>query len=352
MNSASAVSKLQQLLPCDGDEACHAKQQQLQQGQLPLMCSIIKAYPMKAVEWAYSGDSQLEESTLITDGNDEEIAEACLQFAGLLNDSGSSSTARVGSDSLSLLLLLVRWLRLRALQMQRSWELAMDMHEQCNSLDAGAAEQAYRQGFVADGRDMQAAVEVLMAAVHVVAVQVGTIAAMLSAGSISFNSAQQQQQQQASSSTAGSSGEGSTSSYEPAALAAMRQVHERLQQLRSRANPVRSVLWYALHVADLSQQGLPIPPMPSSVSNTAEHEQVCAGFAAASSGEQLWHVLYSYQALQQLPQDVLLLSEQLLSALPVSWCCNNPGCSNVDGPSECALVASKSCVCSACRTAR
>jgi hypothetical protein len=79
---------------------------------------------------------------------------------------------------------------------------------------------------------------------------------------------------------------------------------------------------------------------------------VAADFAAASSGEQLWHVLCSYQALLQLPQDALLLSEQLLAALPVSWCCNNPGCSNMDGPSESALVASKSCLCSACRTAR
>jgi hypothetical protein len=32
--------------------------------------------------------------------------------------------------------------------------------------------------------------------------------------------------------------------------------------------------------------------------------------------------------------------------------CNNPGCSNVSGPSEAQLVGGRSCLCAGCRTAR
>jgi hypothetical protein len=41
-----------------------------------------------------------------------------------------------------------------------------------------------------------------------------------------------------------------------------------------------------------------------------------------------------------------------LCGLAVPTFCNNPGCSNLSGPSEAQLVGGKSCLCAGCRTAR
>jgi hypothetical protein len=87
-------------------------------------------------------------------------------------------------------------------------------------------------------------------------------------------------------------------------------------------------------------------------SSTSEHERIHAESFTSLSYEQLAQVLGRYEALWQLPGSALLLSEQLLAGLPCGWCCNNPGCSNSDGPSERALVGGKGCKCAGCRTAR
>jgi hypothetical protein len=40
------------------------------------------------------------------------------------------------------------------------------------------------------------------------------------------------------------------------------------------------------------------------------------------------------------------------SMFAVPHCCNNPGCSNLAGPSELAIVSGKSCICGGCQVAR
>jgi hypothetical protein len=41
-----------------------------------------------------------------------------------------------------------------------------------------------------------------------------------------------------------------------------------------------------------------------------------------------------------------------LACFTIPNACNNPGCSNVSGPSEAQLVGGRSCLCTGCRTAR
>jgi hypothetical protein len=40
------------------------------------------------------------------------------------------------------------------------------------------------------------------------------------------------------------------------------------------------------------------------------------------------------------------------SVFAVPHCCNNPGCSNMSGATEAAMVAGKGCICSGCKVAR
>jgi hypothetical protein len=46
------------------------------------------------------------------------------------------------------------------------------------------------------------------------------------------------------------------------------------------------------------------------------------------------------------------VGKALCAALPVSWCCNNPECTNMCGASELQLVGGKGSVCGGCRVAR
>jgi hypothetical protein len=51
-------------------------------------------------------------------------------------------------------------------------------------------------------------------------------------------------------------------------------------------------------------------------------------------------------------QQVVGFGGSVCGQLPLRWCCNHPGCSNLAQRSEVLLVAGKSCVCGACRAAR
>jgi hypothetical protein len=374
---ATAVSQLRCLLLANHSSDASHTQQLLQQGQLPLLCSIIKAFPVsKTVEWSFAEGEQVFESILITAGADDQgVAAACLELAAsidLSSSGGSSSGSTAGSsrlaDSLSVLLLLARWLRVRVLQLQHTCQLVQADFEivfstaAAHSLPRLGREQMYAAGFNTNGRDLQAAVEVVDAAAQYAT---DHLANVMSLAADCLNEQQQQSWQAGSSSSSNGPGTISSSSSGPGAsrsnthaatafttLQAMQRLHRQLQDcLSSRARDVRSTLWYAMYVADGIAQG-GIPPSMTNFSSIDEHERCRTELAAASSCEQLSRLLSSYQALWQLPRDVLLLCEQLLAGVPVGWCCNNPGCSNSDGPSERALVASKGCVCGGCRTAR
>lgn len=84
------------------------------------------------------------------------------------NDRASSSSAL--ADLLPVLLLLARWLRVRALQLQRACDFARnDLDVLRNFTDTASSrpspasaqdlEQMFAAGFESSGRDMQAAVE-------------------------------------------------------------------------------------------------------------------------------------------------------------------------------------------------
>ncbi|WIA22508.1 hypothetical protein OEZ86_009505 [Tetradesmus obliquus] len=205
-------------------------------------------------------------------------------------------------------------------------------------------DRVFAAGFEASGRDLRGAVEALVAAAGDAAKHVSIISECVILCFVP-----------GSSSATAISG---ARSHARATYKAVQQMRQRLQGLRDDASVISSTLLHALRLcAVLRRDGAPAAAaIPSSSSSSSsgdgEHVRCRAEFAAAASCEQLWAVLCSYGALQQLPQEALQLSEQLLAGLPVDWCCNNPGCSNSDGPSERALVADESCVCAGCRTAR
>jgi hypothetical protein len=53
-----------------------------------------------------------------------------------------------------------------------------------------------------------------------------------------------------------------------------------------------------------------------------------------------------------LPEKLDVFAPHVIAQLPLRWACNFPGCANLGGASELALVGGKSCVCSGCRSAR
>ena len=53
-----------------------------------------------------------------------------------------------------------------------------------------------------------------------------------------------------------------------------------------------------------------------------------------------------------LPAALQAAALRLSAALPHRFACNNPGCTNLAGASEAALVGGKGCICAGCRTAR
>ena len=54
----------------------------------------------------------------------------------------------------------------------------------------------------------------------------------------------------------------------------------------------------------------------------------------------------------ELSQVLRAFGAVVSSALPVPHFCNNPGCRNVSGDSEVALVSGRSCICAGCKVAR
>jgi hypothetical protein len=74
---------------------------------------------------------------------------------------------------------------------------------------------------------------------------------------------------------------------------------------------------------------------------TRQPDDIYAGLA-------LLHTLHSNGALQA----VVSFAGSVCGQLPLRWGCSHPGCTNLAQRSEVLLVAGKSCVCGACRTAR
>jgi hypothetical protein len=236
--------------------ARHAQQKLLQQGQLPLLCSIIKAYPaMTPVQWVFPIKPELPcahddalpalESAMNTERSGEDVANACLQLKDLIRCSSSSSSSKRSSsglyDSLSMLLLLARWLRVRALQMQSICQDMQQMNARCDDDDWSELQykdQLHLEGFNISRRNLHAAAKGLEVALHCVVRNISSV--------ISRHLAVQQQPYCGSSSnsstTTGSTREGSNSS---AALAAMQQLHERLQHMHSHACCVCTVLCHS-----------------------------------------------------------------------------------------------------------
>jgi hypothetical protein len=59
----------------------------------------------------------------------------------------------------------------------------------------------------------------------------------------------------------------------------------------------------------------------------------------------------SQHAVEQLAASLQQLG-QVLTNLAVPYCCNNPSCRTVSGPTEQSTVGGRSCICAGCLTAR
>uniref|UniRef100_A0A383VBN1 MYND-type domain-containing protein n=1 Tax=Tetradesmus obliquus TaxID=3088 RepID=A0A383VBN1_TETOB len=380
LNAGAAVANCLEvvLLPSSShdSEACRAL---LQPTQLSLLCSAIKAFsvsqPVQSLGRAKEGSQAFETDSIawIMASSGRDISNACIEavekvrqlnhmLRGHLasNSSSSSSSSSRGmalTAAISSLQLQARWMRVRALQLQHACHATREYLAAVQLVTGAAASQrgvkpgdvfdrVFAAGFEASGRDLRGAVEALVAAAGDAAKHVSIISECVILCFVP-----------GSSSATAISG---ARSHAPATYKAVQQMRQRLQGLRDDASVISSTLLHALRLcAVLRRDGAPaaaaIPSSSSSSSSSSgdgEHVRCRAKLAAAASCEQLWAVLCSYGALQQLPQEALQLPEQLLAGLPVDWCCNNPGCSNSDGPSERALVADESCVCAGCRTAR
>jgi hypothetical protein len=59
-----------------------------------------------------------------------------------------------------------------------------------------------------------------------------------------------------------------------------------------------------------------------------------------------------FKVLPSILQQLKALAEALCTQLPLPYCCNNPGCTELRGASELQLVGGKGCVCARCRWVR
>jgi hypothetical protein len=78
---------------------------------------------------------------------------------------------------------------------------------------------------------------------------------------------------------------------------------------------------------------------------SAKKEEFTATATAAAAG--LVNALVG-----ELAESLRAFGAAVSSALPVPHFCNNPGCRNVSGDSEVALVSGRSCICAGCKVAR
>jgi hypothetical protein len=338
-----AVSRVQAaLLPSNSSETEHA-QQQLREAQLPALCSSIKAMPMnRSADCALAeGAQQLLDSMLRVNREEGSVADACVERASRVNSHSSSSSYWL-AGTMSVLMLLARWLRVRALQLRFA----------CNMEPSGSHLQQEGSGMAGDShaRSVFGYIEDVSEAVLVAAQAAGYASEYLSAiiQSCSARGVPSASSNTGSSSSSSNMASSSSSSTAIMPLEALQHLQQRVQELRSCAETVFSGIDAADQAASVLA-GRPYAPTTLE-DNAAEYERRCAEFSAASSFAELRQMLGRYDALWQLPGSALLLSEQLLAGLPCNWCCNNPGCTNTAGPSERALVRGKSCA--GCRTAR
>lgn len=77
--------------------------------------------------------------------------------------------------------------------------------------------------------------------------------------------------------------------------------------------------------------------------------QLCA---AQHSKAKTLQLLRQSSIIQQVPQQLGEIGEQLAAALPVQYCCNNSYCTNLARSSELRLVGGKQCICGGCELAR
>jgi hypothetical protein len=91
----------------------------------------------------------------------------------------------------------------------------------------------------------------------------------------------------------------------------------------------------------LGTAGLPAEVLQQ---HAAVHEQLQRLHRAAAAGA----ALVSSSTAEQLRSS----AQAVMSRIPLSTACNNPGCSNLAQRSELVLVGGKSCVCARCRAAR
>jgi hypothetical protein len=54
-------------------------------------------------------------------------------------------------------------------------------------------------------------------------------------------------------------------------------------------------------------------------------------------------------ALPSIAQQMVVFGHALCTQVPLPYCCNNPGCTELRGASELQLVGGKGCVCARCR---
>jgi len=83
-----------------------------------------------------------------------------------------------------------------------------------------------------------------------------------------------------------------------------------------------------------------------------EVQEALSSIKRAGTLEQCWTAAMSYDRLDQEALSLRVAGEGLCNALPVSWQCNNPDCTNMAGASEQQLIGGRSCVCGGCRVAR
>jgi hypothetical protein len=78
-----------------------------------------------------------------------------------------------------------------------------------------------------------------------------------------------------------------------------------------------------------------------------------AALMAISKGQPAFQEGFLHSTeIRLLAQRMQQVGTALCNQLPVSWCCNNPECTNLGGASELQLVGGKGSVCGGCRVAR
>jgi hypothetical protein len=228
---ARVVGRLQRLLlPSNCSEAEH--HQQLREAQLPLLCSIIKAMTLnRSVGWGFLGSPQeLRASTMITSAAGDNVAVALQELAAFSSSSSSSSAGDERlAGSLSVLMLLARWLRVRALQLQYACDRVPAegnlMDSALQGVEPRTAERLRATNFTSTGRNVQAAAEVVAAAAGCAAGHLSTM----------IKSCLDDHQAVSSSSSSNSS----------VPEHALQQLLQQLLDLRSSAAFVRVVMWCA-----------------------------------------------------------------------------------------------------------